>query len=94
MLAYNQEQYIEQSIDGILMQKTNFNYELVIGEDSSTDNTRQICEDYQKKYPTKIKLLPSLNKNIGLIKNYIRTIKACDGKHIRCSYSQTSPIMW
>lgn len=82
MLTYNQDQYIAQTIDGVLMQKTSFNYQLVIGEDFSTDSTRQICEDYQKKNPSKVKLLPSLNKNIGLIANYMRTIKACDGKYI------------
>lgn len=82
MLTYNQEQYIAQAIESILMQKTSFNYQLVIGEDFSTDNTRQICEDYQKKYPSKIKLLPTLNKNVGLIANYMRTFKACNGKYI------------
>ena len=81
-LVYNQEEFITQTIDSILMQKTNFDYQLVIGEDCSTDNTRLICQDYQKKYPSKIKLLPSLGKNIGLIANYMRTIKACDGKYI------------
>lgn len=64
------------------MQKTNFNYQLVIGEDSSTDSTLSICKSFAKKYRDKIKLLPSLNKNVGLINNYMRTIKACDGKYI------------
>ena len=82
MLTYNQEAYIKQAIEGVLMQKTNFNYQLVIGEDCSTDNTRQICEDYQEKYLSKIKLLPSLDKNMGLIANYMRTIKSCDGEYI------------
>ncbi|ULC60572.1 glycosyltransferase [Flaviramulus sp. BrNp1-15] len=81
-LVYNQEQYIAQTIDSFLTQKTNFNYQIVIGEDYSTDKTRQICEDYQKKHPERIKLLPSLSKNIGLISNYMRTIKACDGEYI------------
>ncbi|MEL0455968.1 glycosyltransferase [Flavobacteriaceae bacterium SZ-1-7] len=82
MLTYNQEAYISQAIEGVLMQKTNFNYQLVIGEDCSTDNTRKICQDYQKKYTSKIKLLPELDRNIGLIANYMRTIKACDGEYI------------
>ncbi len=82
VLTYNQELFIAQTIESILMQKTNFNYQLVIGEDSSTDTTRQICVKYKNKFPAKIKLLPSLNKNIGLIANYMRTIKACDGKYV------------
>lgn len=82
IITYNQEQYIAQTIESILMQKTNFNYQLVIGEDCSTDQTRSICESYATKYGGKIKLLPELDKNIGLISNYMRTIKECDGKYI------------
>lgn len=82
ILTYNQEQFIAQTIESILMQKTNFTYQLVIGEDCSTDNTRTICEKYSSDYGTKIKLLPSPNNNIGLIANYMRTIKECDGKYI------------
>ncbi|WP_298494592.1 glycosyltransferase [uncultured Algibacter sp.] len=82
MLTYNQEHYIAQAIDSVLMQKTNFNYQLVIGEDCSTDKTRSVCEFFEKQYPNKVKLLPKLNKNIGLINNYIRTLKACNGKYI------------
>ena len=82
MLTYNQEQFIAQTIESVLMQKTNFNYQLVIGEDCSNDTTRSICETYASKYPDKIKLLPALKKNIGLIANYMRTIKECNGKYI------------
>jgi glycosyltransferase involved in cell wall biosynthesis len=82
MLTYNQERFIAQTINGVLMQKTNFNYQLVIGEDYSNDQTRIICEHYAAEYGKKIKLLPSLNENIGLIANYMRTIKECDGKYI------------
>jgi len=64
------------------MQKTNFNFQIVIGEDCSTDGTRSICETFAEKYSNKIKLLPALEKNIGLIANYMRTIKACEGKYI------------
>lgn len=82
MLTYNQEHFIAQTIESVLMQKTNFNYQLVIGEDFSTDETRRICENYAVQYPQKIKLLPALVKNIGLTANYMRTIQECDGKYI------------
>lgn len=82
MLTYNQESFIAQAIEGVLMQNTSFNYQLVIGEDCSTDKTRSICEKYANQFPDKIKLLSSLNNNIGLITNYMRTIKECDGKYI------------
>ena len=82
LLTYNQEQFIAQTINSILMQKANFNFQIVIGEDCSTDGTRSICETFSEKYSNKIKLLPALEKNIGLIANYMRTIKACEGKYI------------
>ena len=81
LLTYNQEQFIEQTIQSILAQKTNFRYQLVIGEDCSTDNTRKICEQYAEEYTEKIKLLPS-EKNHGLIQNFIRTYRECDGKYV------------
>jgi len=82
LLTYNQEQFIAQTINSILMQKANFNFQIVIGEDCSTDGTRSICKTFAEKYSNKIKLLPALEKNIGLIANYMRTIKACEGKYI------------
>lgn len=82
MLTYNQEQCISQTIESVLMQKTNFTFQLVIGEDCSTDTTRIICEQYARDFGNKIKLLTSPKKNIGLIANYMRTIAACDGKYI------------
>jgi glycosyltransferase involved in cell wall biosynthesis len=51
MITYNQEEFIDEAIESVLMQQTNFTFELVIGEDFSTDNTRKICEEYQAKYP-------------------------------------------
>ena len=57
MITYNHEPYIRQAIEGVMMQKTDFEFELVIGEDASTDKTREICFEYQKKYPDKIRVL-------------------------------------
>jgi len=57
MITYNHEPFIRQAIEGVMMQKTDFEFELVIGEDCSTDKTREICFEYQKKYPDKIRVL-------------------------------------
>lgn len=57
MITYNHESYIRQAIEGVMMQKTDFEFELVIGEDCSQDKTRKICFEYQKKYPDKIRIL-------------------------------------
>ncbi len=81
MLTYNQREFIAQAIESVLMQETSFTYQLVIGEDKSTDGTREICKDYAAKYPTKIKL--NLNeKNLGLGANYVKTYAECTGKYV------------
>jgi len=81
IITYNQERFIGQGIEGVLMQECNFPFELVIGEDFSTDSTRQICEEYAKKYHNIIRLLPS-EKNLGGMVNFVRTLQACNGKYI------------
>lgn len=54
-LAYNHEPYIRECLDGILMQKTNFAFELLIHDDASTDGTADIIREYEAKYPDIIK---------------------------------------
>ena len=51
VITYNQQETIGQTLDSILMQKGDFDLEIVIGEDCSTDNTCAICEEYEKAYP-------------------------------------------
>ncbi len=62
-------------------QKTNFRFQLVIGNDASTDDTLKICKNYQNKYGNRIKLITH-DKNIGLINNFIETSKSLTGKYI------------
>jgi glycosyltransferase involved in cell wall biosynthesis len=81
MITFNHVSYIAQAIEGVLQQKTNFPFELVIGEDCSTDGTRQIVFDYQKKYPHIIRVITSDN-NVGMKQNGVRTMKACQGKYV------------
>src|SRR6266702_1500393 len=81
MITYNHEKYIAQALDSVLMQEVDSNYEIVIGEDCSTDNTRKIVLDYQRKYPNKIRaLLP--DKNLGMLWNFVATYEACQGKYV------------
>jgi len=80
MITYNQELYIKQAIESVLMQKCDFAFELVIGEDLSTDGTFKICQDLAQNNP-QIKLLPSIT-NLGMMPNFIRTLDACGGKYI------------
>ena len=81
MITYNQEKFIAQAIESALVQQVNFEYEIVIGEDCSTDRTREIVISYLKQYPDKIRvLLP--DKNLGMLHNFSQTFKACRGKYI------------
>lgn len=50
MLTYNQEQYINEAIRSVMLQQTNFPFELVIGNDSSTDETEAICRVWYDNY--------------------------------------------
>ena len=53
--AYNHERYIAQCLDGFVMQKTNFPFEVLVHDDASTDKTADIIREYEKKYPHLIK---------------------------------------
>jgi len=81
IITYNHEKFIGKALDSALGQKTNFDYEIVIGEDCSTDKTRQILLEYKKKYPRKVKLVLQ-EKNVGPNENFIDTYMACTGKYI------------
>lgn len=83
VLVYNHEKYLRKCLDGILNQKVNFDYEVVIGEDCSTDSSRSICLEYQEKYPDVIKLVLQ-NKNKGLIGNYIDICNVMTGEYEAC----------
>jgi glycosyltransferase involved in cell wall biosynthesis len=81
MLAYNHENYIAQAIQGILDQKTDLDYELVIGEDCSTDKTRAVIHDFKQRYPEKIRVIENTT-NVGMHENFLRTLFSCKGKYL------------
>ncbi len=81
MITYNHAPFIAQAIQSVLSQKTDFPFELVIGEDCSTDGTRDIVFEHQKKHPDIIRVITSA-ENVGMAKNSLRTAKACAGKYL------------
>ena len=81
VMVYNHQEFLIECIEGLLMQKCNFSFDIVIGEDYSTDNSREILLDCQKKYPGKFKLLLH-ETNIGASKNQMEVFKNCKGKYI------------
>ncbi len=74
-ITYQHAPYIRQCLDGILMQETDFPYEIIIGEDGSTDGTREICIEYANKYPDKIRLFLRDRKLTQYVTKDGRTIR-------------------
>lgn len=64
IITYNHAKYISQALDGVLIQKANFDYEILIGEDDSSDGTREIVKDYRARYPDRIRLFLNDRKNV------------------------------
>jgi glycosyltransferase involved in cell wall biosynthesis len=82
-LAFNHEDYISQALDGMLMQETDFPFEIVINDDCSTDNTVAILKEYAEKYPSIIRLiLQKENQYSKGIKIETLLIKEAVGKYI------------
>lgn len=82
MTAYNQAAYIVDAIEGILMQQTNFRFELLIGEDcGNKDDTLSICRAYEAKNPDIIRVIND-GKNHGMVANEQRLMDAAKGKYI------------
>ena len=79
--TYNQENYIAKALDSFLMQETDFPFEVIVGEDCSSDKTRTIVEDYAKKYPDIIKPIYQ-EKNSGGYQNIVDAMNACKGEYI------------
>jgi len=80
MPTYNHGLYIAQSIESFLMQNCDFEIELIIGDDASTDNTLAIAEKYATAHPSKIKLIAH-NNNGGLLRNYRSIINLAKGEY-------------
>lgn len=81
VVTYNQEKYIAECLQSLVGQKTNFNFEIIVGEDCSTDKTREMVEEYAVKYP-EIIVKNFHSENIGAVKNMISTYKMAKGKYI------------
>lgn len=81
MLTYNHEKFIAQAIESVLMQETEYNFKIILADDKSTDSTRKIILEYQRKYPEKIKLILQ-STNVGATKNNISLLENIEGLYI------------
>jgi glycosyltransferase involved in cell wall biosynthesis len=81
MITYNHEDFIEQAVYSVLKQECDFLFEIVVGDDASSDRTMEKLTELQLHYPEIIRVLPA-DKNQGITANFIRTLVACRGSYI------------
>ena len=81
MITYNHERFIQQAIEGVIMQKPDFDIELVVGEDKSTDKTRAVVERLTAQYPSVMRPIYH-EKNVGVARNHMTCLQACRGEYI------------
>jgi glycosyltransferase involved in cell wall biosynthesis len=81
IITYNHERFIGQAIKSVLAQEVNFDYEIVIGEDCSTDGTRAVITDFHRRYPGRIFPLMR-DQNVGGVRNTDLTLAACRGQYV------------
>lgn len=87
--TYQHVSYIKECMDGILMQRTNFRFEVLVGEDESADGTREICQAYAEAHPERIRLFLRERKDVLYINgkptgrsNLKRLIESARGRYI------------
>lgn len=81
MLAYNHERFIGQALESILKQKTTYEYEVIVGEDCSTDTTKEIIKSYENRFSGRLKPVYR-HENMGMIRNLIDCYERCRGEYI------------
>lgn len=83
LITYNQAQYIQQAIDSILMQKADFFFEVLIGEDCSNDNTQIIVQSYNGMQSNSYRVYTYCNEfNVGATRNLYQLIEKAKGEYI------------
>jgi glycosyltransferase involved in cell wall biosynthesis len=79
--AYNHERYIAQALDNALSQRTSFKYEILVGEDCSTDGTRAVVDRYANRYPERIRVVAH-ERNVGMVRNTLALYAAARGEYV------------
>lgn len=81
VVTYNQEKYIHQCLQSIVDQETDFDFEVIVSDDCSTDGTRAIVQGFAEKYPGVVKPIFH-EKNIGAFKNFITTHNKANAAYV------------
>lgn len=81
IITYNHEKFIAQALDSALMQQTDFDYEVVVGEDCSIDSTRSILRTYLTEWEPVVRVLFN-HRNLGANRNLVNVLQECRGKYV------------
>ena len=81
VVTYNQEKYIRKCLQSIVDQETDFDFEVIVSDDCSTDGTRAIVKEFANKYPSIVKPIFHEN-NIGVFKNFVFTHNLAKGEFV------------
>lgn len=81
--TYNQEQVIGQAIESALAQATDFDYEIVVADDGSTDRTQSVIREYHHRFPDRIRPLLR-ERNLGIMRNFPEAFLECRGQYVAC----------
>lgn len=81
IIAYNHENYIEETINSVVGQKCSFNFEIIVSDDSSTDNSLNIIKTMQLKHPNFVKII-SNKHNLGVNTTFLNAVKSAKGDYI------------
>ena len=84
IITYNQRDLIGRAIDSVLAQRVDFDYEIVIGDDCSSDGTKEVLRDYAQRYPDKIQLILHPRRYRGEVPgrtNNTTNLLNCRGKY-------------
>lgn len=89
LITYNHAPYIAQAIEGVLAQRTDFDFELLIGEDESSDGTREIVREFAARHPERIRLFLRSRKDVIHVDgratgrfNFMRTLEEARGEYV------------
>ena len=81
MITYNHADFLAEAIEGVVRQRCDFPFELIVGEDASTDTTRAIALDYQKRFPEIVRVIYS-GRNVGMLQNGDRIFRRARGEFV------------
>jgi len=81
IITYNQEKSVAAAVESALMQTVDFDFEVVVAEDHSTDGTREVVQELERRHPEKVRAI-CRDKNLGANANFIEALSVCRGEYV------------